>query len=91
MKPKCSAVHNKFGEHVLICNEEEVAKFINAETLDNVVRKVNAHDALVAALVCAEADLEGLVESEQVEGSHPVWQTLKEIREARSTLAWELL
>ena len=90
MKPKCSAVHNKFGEHVLICNEEEVAKFINAETLDNVVRKVNAHDALVAALVCAEADLEGLV-SESEQDDHPAWQTLKEIREARSTLAWELL
>jgi hypothetical protein len=39
------------------------------------------HDALVAALVCAEADLEGLV-SESEQDDHPAWQTLKEIRTA---------
>ena len=43
-------------------------------------KRVNAHDALVAALVCAEADLEGLAESEL--DDHPAWQTLKEIRAA---------
>ena len=47
--------------------------------VDSLVRQ---NDTLVAALVCAEADLEGLVESEQVEDSHPAWQTLKEIRAA---------
>ena len=45
------------------------------------VKAVNAHDALVAALVCAEADLEGLV-SESEQDDHPAWQTLKEIRTA---------
>jgi hypothetical protein len=46
-----------------------------------IVKAVNAHDALVAALVCAEADLEGLV-SESEQDDHPAWQTLKEIRTA---------
>ena len=81
-------VHHKgLDKHLVGATLENVAivedRHGNAkENANLIVKAVNSHDALVAALVCAEADLEGLVESEQVEDSHPAWQTLKEIRTA---------
>jgi hypothetical protein len=59
---KWSAVHGEIGEHVLVCNKVKVARFINASTLDGVVRKVNAHDALVAALGLSYEALSGMGE-----------------------------
>ena len=47
-----------------------------------IVKAVNSIGNLTSALVCAEADIEGIIESGLVEGDHPVHQTLKEICEA---------
>ena len=47
-----------------------------------IVKAVNSIGNLTSALVCAEADIEGIIESGLVEGDHPVHKTLKEISEA---------
>ena len=47
-----------------------------------IVKAVNSIGNLTFALVCAEADIEGIIESGLVEGDHPVHKTLKEIRRA---------
>ena len=79
-------VHHKgLDQHLVGATLENVAivedRYYNAkENAEFIVKAVNSHDALVAALVCAEADLEGLVESEP--DDHPARQTLREIHDA---------
>ena len=69
------------NEDNYVCTAEGNSPEQAIANADLIVKAVNAHDALVAALVCAEADLEGLV-SESEQDDHPAWQTLKEIRTA---------
>jgi len=73
----CSDCGNQMPREDL---KSRVGAGMTNDALVEAYRAVNAHDALVKALVCAEADIEGLVESEA--DDHPAWQTLKEIRAA---------
>ena len=45
-----------------------------------IVKAVNSIGNLTSALLCAEADIEGIIGSGLVEGDHPVHQTLKDIQ-----------
>ena len=74
-------VHELNEGYSSVCTTEGDTPEEAVANADLIVKAVNAHDALVAALVCAEADLEGLV-SESEQDDHPAWQTLKEIRTA---------
>ena len=47
-----------------------------------IVKSVNSYDTMRLALLCAEADIEGIIGSGLVEGDHPVHQTLKDIQKA---------
>ena len=47
-----------------------------------IVKAVNSHDALVAASLCAEADIEGYIELGLVDNTDPVLETLTDIRNA---------
>ena len=67
--PNDNRIHDENGDDVL-----------DKHSLGELQKIVNSHPALVAALVCAEADLEGLVESEP--DDHPARQTLREIHDA---------
>ena len=91
---KWSAVHGEIGEHVLVCNKVKVARFINASTLDGVVRKVNAHDALVAALGLSYEALSGMGEQTEAASAaaYDALEATKEIKthsEASVINAWK--
>ena len=81
-------VHHKgLGKHLVGAVLENVAivedRHSNAkENAELIVKAVNSIGNLTFALVCAEADIEGIIESGLVEGDHPVHKTLKEIRRA---------
>ena len=48
----------------------------------DIIRCHEIIETMRLALLSAEADIEGIIESGLVEGEHPVHQTLKEICEA---------
>ena len=78
-----AVIQDQYGNESIVDSIGDYVVEMAEQTIDahEIVKAVNSHDALVAALVCAEADLEGLV-SESEQDDHPAWQTLKEIRTA---------